>query len=141
MNRIFNKEEFKQDKGNKIISTNKMYVMNAKPISPALLQGGMVKCNYILWFLSDELKKGNNLKTWPFSETLHIRTFWLTVWFDKVKECLKSVTFLLAQAGSPKWSKWKRRDFVHVKVAHCPVANGGQLMHQHWSGQRCPVSS
>ena len=23
-----------------------MYVMNAKPISPALLQGGMVKCNY-----------------------------------------------------------------------------------------------
>ena len=36
--------------------------MNAKPISPALLQGGMVKCNYILWFLSDKLKKGNKLQ-------------------------------------------------------------------------------
>ena len=62
MNSIFNKEEFKQDKGNKIISTNKMYVMNAKPISPALLQGGMVKCNYIACFLSDKLKKGNKLQ-------------------------------------------------------------------------------
>ena len=36
--------------------------MNAKPIGPALLQGGMVKCNYILWFLSDKLKKGNKLQ-------------------------------------------------------------------------------
>ena len=36
--------------------------MNAKPISPALLQGGMVKCNYILWFLSDKLKKNNKLQ-------------------------------------------------------------------------------
>ena len=62
MNSIFNKEEFKQDQGNKIISTNKMYVMNAKPISPALLQGGMVKCNYIVCFLSDKLKKGNKLQ-------------------------------------------------------------------------------
>ena len=62
MNSIFNKEEFKQDKGNKIISTNKMYVMNAKPISPALLHGGMVKCNYIVCFLSDKLKKGNKLQ-------------------------------------------------------------------------------
>ena len=36
--------------------------MNAKPISPALLQGGMVKCNYIVCFLSDKLKKGNKLQ-------------------------------------------------------------------------------
>ena len=39
-----------------------MYVKNAKPISPALLQNGMVKCNYILRFLSDKLKKGNKLQ-------------------------------------------------------------------------------
>ena len=138
MNGIFNKEEFKQDKGNKIISTNKMYVMNAKPISPALLQGGMVKCNYILWFLSDKLKKGNKLQNLTIFRDVTYKDILID---SLIWQSQRVSLFCWPRQDLQNGPNEKGRDFVHLKVAHCPVANGGQLMHQHWSGQRCPISS